>query len=135
MLVIKHVAERSVSSVVFVLWQGYSHNEEFIVTQHPLDDTVSDFWNMIWDQNSIGIVLLSTVDDVVSSFPVYFDPVRDVIWSILFYSVYRMVLLWVDRVVSLIMNAVTVGNVKVKKIVHGICMQFSLMNVLKSTMF
>jgi len=46
--------------------QGYSHNDEFVVTQHPLDDTVSDFWNMIWDQNSIGIVLLSTADDTVS---------------------------------------------------------------------
>jgi len=37
------------------------------VTQHPLNDTVSDFWNMIWDQNSIGVVLLSAVDDTVSA--------------------------------------------------------------------
>ena len=37
------------------------------MTQHPLDSTVSDFWNMIWDQNSIGIVLLSAVDDTVSA--------------------------------------------------------------------
>lgn len=45
------------------------------MTQHPLDDTVSDFWNMIWDQNSIGIVLLSTIDDTVSYAPYYFDHV------------------------------------------------------------
>lgn len=58
-----------------MLWQGYTHNDEFIVTQHPLVDTVSDFWNMIWDQNSIGIVLLSTIEDVVSVVPFYFGRV------------------------------------------------------------
>jgi protein tyrosine phosphatase len=43
--------------------QGYTRNDEFIITQYPIEDTTADFWNMIWDQNSITIVLLSPVDD------------------------------------------------------------------------
>ena len=34
------------------------------MTQHPLADTVADFWRMVWDQNTMTVVLLSPVDDV-----------------------------------------------------------------------
>lgn len=43
--------------------QGYNHTDEFILTQHPLEATVGDFWRMVWDNNSSVIVLLSRVDD------------------------------------------------------------------------
>lgn len=47
-------------------YQGYNHTDEFILTQHPLEATVGDFWRMVWDNNSSVIVLLSRVEDQVS---------------------------------------------------------------------
>ncbi|XP_061178739.1 tyrosine-protein phosphatase 99A-like isoform X2 [Saccostrea echinata] len=43
--------------------QGYNHTDEFILTQHPLESTVGDFWRMVWDNNSSVIVLLSRVNE------------------------------------------------------------------------
>ena len=42
---------------------GFTQLKEFIVTQHPVPDTVADFWQMVWDHNSITIVVLSSVVD------------------------------------------------------------------------
>jgi len=42
---------------------GFTHLKEFIVTQHPLVDTIADFWQMVWDHNSLTIVVLSSVVD------------------------------------------------------------------------
>ncbi|XP_052779074.1 tyrosine-protein phosphatase 99A-like isoform X2 [Mya arenaria] len=44
--------------------QGYTKTNEFIITQHPLEHTMEDFWRMVWDQNSSVIVQLSNVDEV-----------------------------------------------------------------------
>lgn len=42
---------------------GFNHLKEFIVTQHPVSDTIHDFWQMVWDHNSTTIVMLSNILD------------------------------------------------------------------------
>ena len=49
------------------LLQGYKNNSTFIATQCPLKETENDFWKMIWEQESVTIVLLSSVDEVYIS--------------------------------------------------------------------
>nr|XP_006822293.1 PREDICTED: tyrosine-protein phosphatase 99A-like [Saccoglossus kowalevskii] len=44
--------------------QGYRSNQEYIVTQHPLQHTAVDFWRMIWDHNSQTIVSLISSEDL-----------------------------------------------------------------------
>ena len=51
-------------SHLLCLLQGYKNNSTFIATQSPLKETENDFWKMIWEQQSVTIVLLSSVDEV-----------------------------------------------------------------------
>lgn len=45
---------------------GFRRLRDFIVTQHPMAHTVKDFWQMVWDHNAQTIVLLSSLDEIVS---------------------------------------------------------------------
>jgi receptor-type tyrosine-protein phosphatase gamma len=45
---------------------GFRRLRDFIISQHPLSNTIKDFWQMIMDHQVQTIVCLSTVDDVVS---------------------------------------------------------------------
>lgn len=45
---------------------GFRRLRDFIVTQHPMTHTIKDFWQMVWDHNAQTIVLLSSLDDIVS---------------------------------------------------------------------
>ncbi|KAE8740671.1 hypothetical protein FOCC_FOCC013819 [Frankliniella occidentalis] len=38
---------------------GFNKLKEFIITQHPLESTIQDFWQMVWDHNAQTIVTLS----------------------------------------------------------------------------
>ena len=40
---------------------GFNRHREFIITQHPLEQTVVDFWRMLWDHNVRTAVVLSPV--------------------------------------------------------------------------
>lgn len=49
---------------------GFNSQDEFIITQHPLPDTIDSFWQMVWDKNSQTIVMLSNVIEE-KNFPQY----------------------------------------------------------------
>ena len=48
--------------MVVYSYQGYHRNKAFIVTQMPLPQTLSDFWQMLYDHKSPAIVLLHDFD-------------------------------------------------------------------------
>ena len=43
---------------MFLSLQGYRQRGAYIATQAPMENTVSDFWRMVWDYQSRTIVLL-----------------------------------------------------------------------------
>jgi len=52
------------SDYINATWlQGYTRLREFVVTQHPTQDTRDAFWTMLWDHNSQTVVLLTTIDE------------------------------------------------------------------------
>lgn len=44
---------------------GFKRLKEFIITQHPTDHTVDDFWQMLWDHNVRSVVVLSALQQPV----------------------------------------------------------------------
>ncbi|RWS15892.1 tyrosine-protein phosphatase 99A-like protein [Dinothrombium tinctorium] len=40
---------------------GFNLLKEFIITQHPVEETFADFWQMVWDHNAQTIVVLTSV--------------------------------------------------------------------------
>ncbi|KAG8014320.1 Receptor-type tyrosine-protein phosphatase mu [Nibea albiflora] len=45
-----------------VTFQSYKQPSAFIVTQHPLPNTVKDFWRLVLDYHCTSIVMLNDVD-------------------------------------------------------------------------
>lgn len=45
---------------------GFRRLRDFIVTQHPLSNSIKDFWQMVIDHSVQTVVLLSVIDDVVN---------------------------------------------------------------------
>ena len=41
---------------------GFFDRREFIVTQHPTDRTICDFWRMVWEQDTRLVLALSSID-------------------------------------------------------------------------
>ena len=46
-----------------LLFQGNSHPHEYIATQHPLEDTISDFWRMVYQEGVRIIVMLNQMKE------------------------------------------------------------------------
>lgn len=42
--------------------QSYRQPAAFIVTQHPLPNTVKDFWRLVYDYGCTSLVMLNEVD-------------------------------------------------------------------------
>ena len=40
---------------------GFNKLKEYIITQHPTDQTIPDFWQMLWDHNARTVVVLSAL--------------------------------------------------------------------------
>jgi receptor-type tyrosine-protein phosphatase gamma len=55
---------------------GSSRQDEFIVTQYPTKETKSNFWQMVWDNNSSVIVVLNSDD--TESCELYWQPLGEV---------------------------------------------------------
>lgn len=58
------------SDYINATWlHGFRRLRDFIVTQHPLvdsmKDTIKDFWQMVWDHNVHSVVLLSSLQEEV----------------------------------------------------------------------
>lgn len=52
------------SDYINATWlMGHQRLREFIITQHPLANTLLDFWQMVWDHNAQTVVVLTTVDE------------------------------------------------------------------------
>lgn len=57
---------------------GFNHLHEFIVTQHPVYETFSDFWQMVYDHNSQTVVLLSHMSEqLTKEFPQFWPQKED----------------------------------------------------------
>mgnify|MGYP002716591894 FL=1 len=44
---------------------GYHKMREFIITQTPLENTIMDFWQMVWDHSAQTVVLLTSTESQV----------------------------------------------------------------------
>ena len=54
-------------SVLFFLLpphvQGYRQRNAFMITQGPMENTVEDFWRMVWELKSAAIVMLTQLEE------------------------------------------------------------------------
>ncbi|XP_015839316.1 uncharacterized protein LOC103314268 isoform X2 [Tribolium castaneum] len=48
--------------------QGCTSYREYIATQNPLQNTVNDFWYMVWQENIKHIVMISSNDETIFSY-------------------------------------------------------------------
>lgn len=75
------------SDYINATWlQGFRRLRDFIVAQHPLSNTVNDFWQMIWDHSAQTIVVLSSLDDMVSNFTLLFFEYKNLIFFYFIFS-------------------------------------------------
>ena len=45
-------------------FQGYKQKDAFIATEYPMADTMSDFWNMVYQREIATIVMLNSLNEV-----------------------------------------------------------------------
>lgn len=50
-------------TTLYLIVQNYRERNAFIVTQAPLESTVTDFWRMMWETKSASIVMLTELQE------------------------------------------------------------------------
>ena len=61
-------------------FQSYKQPSAFIVTQHPLPNTVKDFWRLVLDYHCTSIVMLNDVDPAQVGLMTHTDTFPIVVW-------------------------------------------------------
>ncbi|XP_050457004.1 tyrosine-protein phosphatase 99A isoform X3 [Cataglyphis hispanica] len=57
------------SDYINATWvSGFQRNREFIITQHPMENTIMEFWQMMWDHNAQTIVMLTQCNEEYPEF-------------------------------------------------------------------
>ncbi|XP_048512163.1 tyrosine-protein phosphatase 99A-like isoform X2 [Athalia rosae] len=57
------------SDYINATWfSGFQRNREFILTQHPMENTIMEFWQMVWDHNAQTIVMLTHCEEEYPEF-------------------------------------------------------------------
>ena len=51
----------------FAFFSGFFDRREFIISQHPMENTLMSFWQMVWEQEVHLIATLSSIDAQVSN--------------------------------------------------------------------
>ena len=61
--------------------RGYQQREAFILTQAPLENTIQDFWRMLWEYEVISVVMISSAKerDMVSSQSIYLVGLKQIV--------------------------------------------------------
>lgn len=62
--------------------QSYRQPAAFIVTQHPLPNTVKDFWRLVYDYGCTSLVMLNEID-LAQVIPDHFPLLHSLLWTLI----------------------------------------------------